>query len=188
MRQLASDLGVSVSTVREAIAHLQGEGLLDVRHGIGCFVVRRTRAARALKAAARRASRREISDMRVVVEPAVAAIAARRGSRSGIAALLSATWEREAARRSRDPDAFVEADLAFHRCVAASARGPIGIAAYHMAGFALRPVLRAAAPDHAEDGRLADLHRALAEAIGQGRAHRAARAARAIAWIETRPP
>ena len=188
MRYLAAELGISVPTVREAIAQLRGEGLIDVRHGIGCFVVRRPRAARALKAATRRAARREIGDMRVVVEPAVAGIAARRGARARIGDLLSATWELEASRRGRDPEAFMDADLEFHRCVAAAAGGPIGIAAQRLAGIVMRPVMRAAAAEQSDDDRLAELHRALADAIGQGRELRAIRAARAIAWIETRPP
>jgi DNA-binding FadR family transcriptional regulator len=188
MRHLAIELGISLPTVREAMAQLHGEGLIEVRHGIGCFVVRRPRAARTLKATTRRAARREIGEMRAVIDPAVAGIAARRGTPTRVADLVSATWEREAARRSGDPEAFVDADVVFHRCVAAAARGPIGIAAQRLASIVLRPDLRARAAEHAHDDRLAELHRRLADAIGQGRALRAVRAARAIAWIETRPP
>jgi GntR family transcriptional repressor for pyruvate dehydrogenase complex len=187
MRRLAADLGVSLPTIREAIAQLQGEGLIDVRHGVGCMVVRRQRVARALKATTRRAARREIAEMRVVIDPAVAGIAAQRATPARIRDLLSAMWEREAARRGRDPEALVDADIRFHRCVAEAARGPVGIAAHRLASSILRPFLRAAAAEHYADDRLAELHRALAEAIGQGRAHRAVRAARAIALIETRP-
>jgi GntR family transcriptional repressor for pyruvate dehydrogenase complex len=188
MRYLAAELGVSLPTIREAIAQLQGEGLIDVRHGVGSFVVRRPRMARSLKAATRRAARREIAEMRVVVDPAVAGIAAQRATPARIRDLLSAMWEREAARRGGDREALVHADIQFHRRVAEAARGPIGIAAHRLASTILRPLVRAAAAEHHADDRLAELHRALAEAIGQGRAHRAARAARAIAWIETRPP
>lgn len=188
MRHLATDLGISLPTIREAIAMLQGEGLVEVRHGVGCFVVRRPRAARTLRAATKRATRREIADMRSVVDPAVAGIAARRATPARVRDLLSAMWEREAVRRGGDLEALVDADLAFHRSVAAAARGPIGIAAHHLASIILRPDLRASASDHLANARLAAHHRTLAEAIGQGRVHRAVRAARAIAWIETRPP
>lgn len=188
MRRLALELGVSLPTVREAIAQLQGEGLVEVRHGIGCFVIRRPRGARTLRATTLWATRREIGEMRVVVDPALAGIAARRGTPTRIGDLVSATWEREAARRGGDAEAFVEADIAFHLCVAAAARGPIGIAAQRLASVVLRPDLRAMAVEHADDDRLAELHRMLAEAVEQGRALRAVRAARTIAWIETRPP
>ena len=188
LRVLAAELGISLPSVREAIAQLRGEGLVEVRHGVGCFVTRRSRAARTLKAATRRAARREVAEMRVVVDPAVARIAAQRASAAAAGELLAATWERQAARRSLDPEAFVDADLEFHRRVAAAARGPIGVAAHRLGGMLLRPHLRARAEALAGDERLARLHRALADAIGEGRPIRAARAARAIAWIETRPP
>jgi DNA-binding FadR family transcriptional regulator len=188
MRDLATSLGVSLPTIREAIALLQGEGLIDVRHGVGCFVVRRPRAARLLRATTRRAARREIAEMRRVVDPAVAGIAAQRATPARIRDLLSAMWEREAARRGGNLDAFLDADLAFHRSVADAARGPIGIAAHRLASIILRPNLRACAADQLADARLSTHHRALAEAIGQGRVHRAVRLARAIAWIETQPP
>jgi DNA-binding FadR family transcriptional regulator len=188
MRTLAAELGISLPSVREAIAQLRGEGLVDVRHGIGCFVVRRVRVARSLKAATRRAARREVADLRVVVEPAVAGIAAQRRTPAGVRELLGATWEREAARRSGDPEKYVDADIEFHARVAAAARGPIGVAAHRLASMALRPTLQANAAELASDDRLAALHRALADAVADGRPLRAVRAARAVAWIETRPP
>jgi len=188
MRLLANELGISLPSVREAIAQLRGEGLVDVRHGVGCFVTRRSRAASSLKAASRRAARREVADMRVVIDPAVARIAARRATSAGIRELLAANWEREAARRSGDPEAFVDADLEYHRRVAAAARGPIGVAAHRFAGMVLRPQFRASAEANADDDRLTRLHRVLADAVAERRPPRAERAARAIAWIETRPP
>lgn len=188
LRVLAMEFGVSVASVREAVAQLRGEGLVDVRHGIGSFVLRRPRGARTLKAATRRAARREVAELRVIVDPAVAGIAARRRTPASVRELLGATWEREAARRSGDPEAYVDADLEFHARVAAAARGPIGVAAHRLAGTALRPVLQANAGDLAGDDRLAALHRTLADAVADGRPMRAVRAARAIAWIETQPP
>jgi DNA-binding FadR family transcriptional regulator len=187
MRMLAAECGVSLPSIREAIAQLRGEGMVDVRHGVGCFVVRRARVARTLKAATRRATRAEIAELRVVIDPAVARIAAKRRTPAGVRELLSATWEREAARRSGDPDAYVDADLEFHARLAAAARGPVGVAAHRLAGVVLRPHLRASAAEMASDDRLAGLHRALADAVADRRPMRAVRAARAIAAIETQP-
>lgn len=188
LRVLATELGISLPTAREAIAELRGEGLVEVRHGVGCFVARRPRAARTLKATVRRAARREIAEMRVVVDPAVASTAAVRATRGGLQALVSATWDLRAARRSLDPESFTDADLEFHRCVAAAARGPIGVAAHRLGATVLRPGLRAGAASLADNERLARLHDRLAEAIEQRRPTRAARAARGIALIEAQPP
>lgn len=188
MRALAAEFEISLASLREAIAQLRGEGFVDVRHGIGCFVVRRARRARALKAATRRAARREAAELRIVIDPAVAGIAARRRTAAGVRDLLGATWEREAARRSGDPGAYVDADIEFHARVAAAARGPIGVAAHRFASTTLRPLVQANAGELAGDDRLATLHRTLADAVADGRPMRAVRAARAIAWIETQPP
>ncbi len=42
VRQLASDLGVNLNTVATAYRELQGEGLLNIRHGAGAVVASRT--------------------------------------------------------------------------------------------------------------------------------------------------
>ena len=40
LRELAADLGVNHNTLRAAVAKLEGEGLLESRHGTGTFVAR----------------------------------------------------------------------------------------------------------------------------------------------------
>ena len=42
VRQLASDLGVNLNTVATAYRELQGEGLVQIRHGAGAVVASRT--------------------------------------------------------------------------------------------------------------------------------------------------
>ena len=42
VRQLAADLGVNLNTVATAYRELQGEGLLNIRHGAGAGVASRT--------------------------------------------------------------------------------------------------------------------------------------------------
>lgn len=42
VRQLAADLGVNLNTVATAYRELQGEGLLNIRHGAGAVVASRT--------------------------------------------------------------------------------------------------------------------------------------------------
>ncbi|HEX6128646.1 MAG TPA: GntR family transcriptional regulator [Candidatus Limnocylindria bacterium] len=188
MRVLASDLGVSLPSVREAIAQLRGEGLVEVRHGVGCFVSRRPRRARVLRASVRDAARHEAAEMRLTTDPAVARAAARRATPATLRELVSAMFEREAASRSRNPAAYVEADHAFHLALARAARGPLAIAAHRMTVPLLGPMARATAARDTDDLHLSMLHRSLVDAVERGREHRAARAARLIAWHETRPP
>lgn len=126
--------------------------------------------------------------MRVTIDPAVARAAARRASPAALRELVSAMFEREAASRSRNPAAYVEAEHAFHLALARAARGPLAIAAHRMTVPLLGSMARATAARDTDDSHLAELHRSLVDAVERGREHRAARAARLIAWHETRPP
>ncbi|HEX2194715.1 MAG TPA: FCD domain-containing protein [Candidatus Limnocylindria bacterium] len=82
----------------------------------------------------------------------------------------------------------VDADLELHAALMRASRMSLGVAATGLASRLLRAELRARAAEHAGDARLHRLHRELVDAIDRRMEHRAARAARAIAWTETRPP
>ena len=46
VRQLAADLGVNLNTIATAYRELQGEGLVNIRHGAGAVIASRTAQAR----------------------------------------------------------------------------------------------------------------------------------------------
>ena len=190
MRTLAGEAGVSLSVIREAMAALRANGLVDVRHGVGVFVARRPRAARVLKVANRRATRRELDELRSGLEGALAARATRRGTPHRLRELRFALGERSLASRSGSPDAFVDADIEFHHRVAQASGNALAISLHRMACVGLRSQFSARARSLATDRRLDSLHAALVDAIEAGRHASAARAASAIAWIEAevRPP
>jgi DNA-binding FadR family transcriptional regulator len=187
---VARELGVSLSTVREAMAALRAIGLVDVRHGVGVFVARRPRAARVLKAANRRATRTELDGLRSALEGVMAATATRRGTPHRLREMRFALEERSRASRSGNPDTFTDADLEFHHRVAQAAGNALAMSLHRMACVGLRSHLSAKARRLATDRRLNDLHARLVDAIEAGRQASAARAAAAIAWIEAeaRPP
>jgi len=190
MPMLASELGVSLPVVREAMAALRAIGLVEVRHGVGVFVARRPRAASVLRAANRRATRRELDELRSGLEGVIAATATRRGTAHRLREVRFALGERSLASRSGNPDNFTDADLEFHHRVAQAAGNALAMSLHRLACVGLRSNLTAKARRLASDRRLADLHGALVDAIEAGRQASAARAAAAIAWIEAeaRPP
>ena len=96
--------------------------------------------------------------------------------------------ERQLSMAGGDPANFTEADIAFHLAVAKAAGNGLGIGIHRLAARVLRPDLISRALEHARNHELAELHRALFEAIEHQRPGRAERAARAIAAIEARPP
>jgi DNA-binding FadR family transcriptional regulator len=187
---LAKELGVSLPVVREAMASLRAIGLVEVRHGVGSFVARRPRPARVLKAANRRATRRELDELRSGLEGVIAATATRRGTPHRLREMRFALDERSLGSRSGNPDTFTDADLEFHHRVAQAAGNALATSLHRMACVGLRSHLGAKARRLASDRRLDDLHAALVDAIEAGRQGSAARTAAAIAWIETeaRPP
>lgn len=191
MREMARQLGVSLGVVREGVAQLKAEGLLEVRHGQGTFVARRPRAARVLRATRRRAARHELEELRAVVEPALAAAAARPGTahkarrQRDMDDLRLAVSERWRATATNDALRYTEADLEVHAAVARLSGNQLGAAACRMAGVALMPDLVARARVLAGDERLERLHDDLVEAIENQRPLKARRAATLIAALES---
>jgi GntR family transcriptional repressor for pyruvate dehydrogenase complex len=118
-RQLAEQLGVSRSVVREATKRLEMQGLVEVRHGIG---IRRSdrlhqplNGSLALLIPDETARLRQSLEARLAIEPEVARLAARRATAGQREAL-------EAAHAALAPDLplpdAVEADITFHRALA----------------------------------------------------------------------
>lgn len=122
-RELAQRMGVGRNAVREALALLQVEGLVETRQGAGSFV-----RADALDALVHQpdepgdsTSPSELLDARLIIEPEIAAIAARTAADVAAAALTPYVDAMEAAGDPDDPDQrarWNEADRAFHRAIA----------------------------------------------------------------------
>ncbi|GLQ53363.1 FadR/GntR family transcriptional regulator [Devosia nitrariae] len=84
-RDLAQDLGVSRPTVREALIALEVAGLIDIRVGVGAFVRGRNGGVEPLPE--QNHSPIEVMQARCIIEPEVAALAARHIDTDQIAAL-----------------------------------------------------------------------------------------------------
>lgn len=133
-RELAVRLSVSRSSVREAIAALQVEGILQTRPGAGSFVVERQRSAAEVQAAEGRlaiayASPFAMLQARETLEPGIARAAAERAQPSERAAGLLEQMERST--DARDPAAraaWSDADRLFHREIAAISGNPVLLA------------------------------------------------------------
>jgi DNA-binding FadR family transcriptional regulator len=148
-RDLAQDLGVSRPTVREALIALEVAGLIDVRVGVGAFVRRRDNVEQVLPEQSH--SPLEVMQARCLIEPEVAALAARHISEQGTAA-LNATLEQmraETAAGRWSP----QSDQALHMTIADACGNSV-----------LRELLtdlwnsRAEQVDQRFHGHLADIH------------------------------
>jgi GntR family galactonate operon transcriptional repressor len=118
---LREELDISLTALREALKVLAAKGMIDARQKRGTFVQPREQwnmldadVMRWQTAAADDPGLLdELTEVREVVEPAAARIAAGRASEADIEGLREALADMAAA--VGDPEASVQADLAFHR-------------------------------------------------------------------------
>ncbi len=127
-RDLAKQFGVSRTAVREAIKALQEKGLVDAFPGRGTFVTNGT--SNSMRRSLDRIIKGGETDgwaylveVREILEPEIAAMAAVRADEQDVAAMREAVDVMDHARR--DSDAFIEADLDFHLALAEAAANPI---------------------------------------------------------------
>ncbi len=166
--QLAAELGVGRSTVREAVRALISNGLLESRQGAGTFVRAREPRSGDLSARLRRAGVLEVYEARHGLELVAGRLAAVRRTDRDLSLLETALARRRRARSAGRVQAFVDADLDFHRGVVAAAHNPVLVDLFD----AFLDVLRGALLDLAGDPVLRQdthpEHAALADAIRRG--------------------
>jgi GntR family transcriptional repressor for pyruvate dehydrogenase complex len=127
-RELAEQFGVSRTAVREAIKALQEKGLVDAFPGRGTFVTNGTSNSmrrsldRIIKTGDRDGST-YLVEVREILEPEIAALAASRADYEDLEAMREAVEAMDSSEP--DSDAFVEADLDFHLALAEAAANPI---------------------------------------------------------------
>lgn len=123
-RELAEQLAVSRSAVREALLRLQAAGLVERRQGSGTRVSARVPISAALDSWREddSATITAASEFRTVVEPQIARLAATRIDDGELAALAAVVEESSAVL---DGQRSVQLDIAFHAAVAAATRNPL---------------------------------------------------------------
>lgn len=127
-RELAQQFGVSRTAVREAVKALREKGLVEAYAGRGTFITDgNSHAIRQSLDRAIRSSQPEgsafLAEVRTILEPEIAALAATRAEEQHIASMHEAIAVMDSARR--DPDAYIEADLDFHLALAEAAANPL---------------------------------------------------------------
>ncbi len=118
---LAQTFGVSRSVVREAIAHLRNEGLVETRQGVGAFATELAqRQSLRIEAGPPedRQAFRDLFQVRFALETEAAGLAALHQTPEDIARLDEILTQMTGAEKWGEQG--VVADLAFHRAVAAA--------------------------------------------------------------------
>ncbi|WP_432878374.1 FadR/GntR family transcriptional regulator [Kribbella sp. CA-245084] len=177
--QLATDLGVSRGTVREALRSLSLTGLLEPRVGDGTYVRATNEISGVLVRDELSASLTHVLDARAGIEAAAARLAAQRPDQETLAALSVALESRAAAG---DLDAFVAADADFHRGVVVASGNPLLLRLYDAIAEVLTESIHQTAT-MPEDHRILDAHVDVLGAIRAGDPEAASQASYAL--IET---
>jgi GntR family transcriptional repressor for pyruvate dehydrogenase complex len=127
-RELAQRFGVSRTAVREAVKALREKGLVEAYSGRGTFITDgTTQAVRQSLDLMVKIGQPEgsthLAEVRAILEPEIAALAALRVQETEIATMREAVAVMDAA--GQDPDAYIEADLDFHLALAEAATNPL---------------------------------------------------------------
>jgi GntR family transcriptional regulator, transcriptional repressor for pyruvate dehydrogenase complex len=180
--ELAARLGVSRGSLREAIRALELIGVVEARQGDGTYLTslhasRLMEVFSVLVDFSQDESLLQLLEVRRLLEPSAAALAAARATPDDLAAVHAAMHVMEHADA---PEALVEGDTAFHGAIAA-ATGNAALASLleNLASPTIRArIWRAATESQAIDETLAE-HRRILEAL-EARDPEVARAASAM--------
>jgi len=179
-RELAKTLGISRPSPRAGLRSLAEMGVVLIRPGAGSYIAGGPPAfgtdALRFQAALHRFTRDQMFQARLVLEVAVAGLAARHAAPEDMIAISEEATGMFASLD--DPQAFLGHDIAFHRAVAAASGNPVLSALVNMVAEQFREQ-RQRSIDRAQDlKQAADEHRAIYVALRARDADRASRAMR----------
>ena len=179
-RELARLLGVSRPSLRAGLRSLAEMGVVVIRPGAGSFIAGGPAAfgtdALRFQAALHGFTRDQMFQARLVLEVAVAGLAARHATPED---MIAVSEEATGMFASLDePQAFLGHDISFHRAVAAASGNPVLSALVNMVAEQFRE-RRQRSIDSARDlKQAADEHRAIYVALRARDAERASRSMR----------
>jgi GntR family transcriptional repressor for pyruvate dehydrogenase complex len=143
-RELAEQFGVSRTVIREAVRALSAKGLLEVRGGSGVRVAaveaRTVSDAMQLFVWSSTVEMAKLHEVRSMLEITAAGLAAERASAADLALLETSLGVME--RALDDNEAAAQADVEFHRLIAATTHNELFVVLHDSIGGALVQVRR----------------------------------------------
>ncbi len=128
-QELADDYGVSRNVIREALKRLQERGLVYIRTGSGTYISQPTTKPvsdalhRLLLYSNNSVSIAHFYEIRRMIEPVVARLAAERATEEDVAAMREACDLMDQNRQN--PSEWTQADLQFHLAIAGATKNPL---------------------------------------------------------------
>lgn len=127
-RELGKQFGVSRTSIREAIRVLTLKGLVEVSHGRGTYVIDQTSIAvrdslNLMVQVGKKESFQNLIEVREILEPAIASIAASRATEENIKSMREVITAMD--KSLHDVEKYIEADLDFHLALAEANQNPL---------------------------------------------------------------
>lgn len=137
-KALALEFGVSRTVIREAVAALRADGLLEAKHGVGVFVSQKVEEETSLAGNLHfSASMLDILELRLAVELHAAGLAASRRSWAQEAKIWAAAERFRNALANGSPTE--ESDWAFHRAIAEATNNQAFVEFFDRMGLSILP-------------------------------------------------
>ncbi|WP_119145518.1 FadR/GntR family transcriptional regulator [Pseudomonas reidholzensis] len=176
--ELASELGISRNTVREAMRVLAFSGLVEVRQGDGSYLRTRVDPLHAVLAMSR-CSPEQARETRHILEAEAIGLAAERRTEADLQGLREALAG-SAAHFHSDVDAYVSCDLVFHQRLVDAAHNPALSELYRYFSGVVAAALQHNMSSVPRCQTVFDLHGQILEAIEQRDPQRAKRLSRTL--------
>jgi len=165
-RDLAAQLGVGMSTIREALRALEEQGAVEIVHGRGTFV--RGVSHKAIKANLQfmvnfeNNAYDDLLELRLLLEAGLVKLAAIRRDSDDLKALETSLKEMEEAQSNEE---IVEAGARFHLAVAKASKNSFAATVYEAVTQVISEVFRAHAKSPAQHNQSINDHTAIYWAI-----------------------
>src|SRR6202035_2268575 len=172
-RELAQQLRVSRTSIRQAMVVLQAQGFVDVRHGEGIFLRRMRGFGESLpKLLERRRRLPDVLEAREALEVKLAELAAARRTKDDLTAMHAAL--RIIEKKIKTTGFGTDGDAAFHHAVAAAARNDVLLHLIDAMADAIQETRVESLSERARPPRSLEAHRRILRAIEAGTPPRAA--------------
>ena len=171
-RELGEQFEVSRTAVREAMKALRQRGLVEIHPGRGTFVIDSTTQAMRhslglMVKIEQLEGTQNLVEVREIIEPEIAALAARRATDEDIAAMSEAITAMDNTLDDTlvDADAFIEADLDFHLALAEGTQNALVLALIDTLIDVLRELRKRTSQTHGGLERAQYHHKLILQAV-----------------------
>lgn len=163
--ELMSLFSVGRSTIREAVRVLVDAGLLEVRQGLGTYVISKNSNTETLDKRLRRASVLTVYEVRQILEVEIAKLAAERRTDDIIDHMKECLEKRRIAKNQKDIEGYIESDLNFHLALANATQNSVLVDLYKSFSVALREALEKLAVDFEFNNGQDEVHENILKAV-----------------------